>query len=134
MSHVTEPNQSYIQQRSVLRHSMLADDPVYLLLNIDGLDVDPVVDELGGGGARILCSKHYDKFYEGQTIGPAVLVLKDVGMPVVYPVVKWKNWPLIGVEFIDIGERERETIIKFLFRLERKKLQQANLASKRKLR
>ena len=124
MDHVTEPENRYLSQRSVLRLSMIADEPVYLLLNMDGIDIDPIVDELGGGGARLLCSKHYEKFYEGQLIGPAVLVLADVGMPVVYPVVKWKNWPVVGVEFMEMPEKDREMIIRFLFRVERKKLQQ----------
>jgi hypothetical protein len=112
------------KQRSAFRLSMNANEPVYLLLSIDGVDVDPVVDELGAGGARLLCSKHFDKFYEGQLIGPAVLVLQDEGMPVVYPVVKWKSWPLVGVQFMEIEEAEREMIFRFLFKLERKLMQQ----------
>ena len=134
MRYVTEPERPFPSQRSVLRLSMITDEPVYLLLNMDGIDIDPLVDELGGGGARLLSSKHYDKFYEGQLIGPAVLVLKDVGMPVVFPIVKWKAWPVIGVEFMEIAEREREMIIRFLFRVERKKLQQAQANSRRKVR
>ena len=134
MRYVIEPERPFPSQRSVLRLSMIADEPVYLLLNMDGIDIDPLVDELGGGGARLLSSKHYDKFYEGQLIGPAVLVLKDVGMPVVFPIVKWKAWPVIGVEFMEIAEREREMIIRFLFRVERKKLQQAQANSRRKVR
>jgi len=90
---------------------------------MDGVDIDPIVDELGAGGARLVCSKHFDRFYEGQLVGPAVLVLKDIGMPVVYPVVKWKNWPIVGVEFMEIGDRDREMIFRFLFNLERKLLQ-----------
>jgi hypothetical protein len=102
---------------------MIANEPVYLLLSMDGVNIDPIVDELGGGGARLVCSKHFDMFYEGQMIGPAVLVLQDVGMPIVYPVVKWKSWPVIGVEFMQMTEKEREQIIKFLFRVERKIVQ-----------
>ena len=108
--------------RSVFRLSMIASEPVYLLLTLDGVHIDPIVDELGGGGARLVSSKHYDRFYEGQILGPAVLVLQDVGMPVVFPVVKWKNWPVIGVEFMDVSEKEREMILRFLFRVERKTL------------
>ena len=93
--------------RSVFRLSMIASDPVYLLLTLDGVHIDPIVDELGGGGARLVSSKHYDRFYEGQILGPSVLVLDSVGMPVVYPVVKWKNFPGIGIEFMDISEKER---------------------------
>ena len=124
MSQISQADQQYAKQRSVFRLSMIANEPVYLLLSMDGIDVDPIVDELGGGGARLVSSKHFDMFYEGQLVGPAVLVLQDVGMPVVYPIVKWKSWPVIGVEFMDMSEKDREMIIKFLFRVERKIVQQ----------
>ncbi len=114
------------KERSVFRLSMIADEPVYLLLTMDGINIDPIVDELGGGGARIVCSKYFDHFYEGQFVGPAVLVLQDEGMPVVYPVVKWKQWPVIGVEFMDISEKDREMIIRFLFKIERRMVQQSS--------
>lgn len=102
---------------------MVADAPVYLLLSMDGVDIDPIVDELSAGGARLLCPKHFERFYEGQFVGPAVLVLQDEGLPVVYPIVKWKNWPVVGVEFMEIADKEREMIFRFLFKLERKILQ-----------
>ena len=111
-------------ERSAFRISMIADQPVYLLLSMDGVDIDPIVDELGGGGARLVSAKHYDSFYIGQLIGPAVLVLQDEGMPVVYPVVKWKNWPVIGVEFMDVSDKDREMIMRFLFKVERRMVQQ----------
>ena len=105
--------------------SMIADEPVFLLLNMDGVDIDPMIDELGGGGARLVCAQHFDRFYEGQLIGPAVLVLQDEGMPVVYPVVKWKSWPVVGVEFMQILEKDREMILRFLFKVERRMVQQS---------
>ncbi len=116
--------QDYTRQRAVFRLSMIADEPVYLLLSMDGINIDPIVDELGGGGARLVCAKHFDRFYEGQMIGPAVLVLQDEGMPVVYPVVKWKSWPVVGVEFMEMNEKEREMIMRFLFKIERRMVQQ----------
>jgi len=131
MSHVVQEN-LHAKQRSVFRLSMIADEPVYLLLSMDGIDIDPIVDELGGGGARLVCAKHFDRFYEGQLIGPAVLVLQDEGMPVVYPVVKWKSWPVIGVEFIEISEKDREMILRFLFKVERRMVQQEKKAALRR--
>src|SRR5581483_11551945 len=118
-----DQDSEFAKKRSVFRLSMIADEPVYLLLSMDGVNIDPVVDELGGGGARLVCAKHYDMFYEGQLIGPAVLVLPDEGMPVVYPVVKWKNWPVVGVEFMQIEERDKEMILRFLFKIERRMAQ-----------
>jgi len=110
----------------VFRLSMIADEPVYLLLTMDGTNIDPIVDELGGGGARIVSAKYFEHFYEGQFVGPAVLVLQDEGMPVVYPVVKWKEWPVIGVEFMDISDKDREMILRFLFKIERRMVQRSS--------
>lgn len=124
MSRVEQQPNDDTKQRSSFRISMIADEPVYLLLSMEGLDIDPIVDELGGGGARLVSPKYYDFFYVGQLIGPAVLVLQDEGMPVVYPVVKWKNWPVIGLEFMKISEKDREMIMRFLFKVERRMAQQ----------
>jgi c-di-GMP-binding flagellar brake protein YcgR len=111
------------KERSVFRIPMIAEEPVYLLLTMDGVNIDPVIDELGGGGARLVCAKHFDSFFEGQAIGPAVLVLPDLGMPVVYPVVRWKDWPTIGVEFLDMLDKNQEMILRFLFKVERRMTQ-----------
>ena len=130
MSHVVQADPA--KQPSVFRLSMIADEPVYLLLSMDGVDIDPIIDELGGGGARFVCAKHFDHFYEGQLIGPAVLVLQDEGMPVVYPVVKWKSWPVVGVEFMEISEKDREMILRFLFKVERRMVQQEKKSALRR--
>src|SRR2546428_13466751 len=105
---------------------MMADEPFYLLLTRDGAKIDPIVDELGGGGARMVGAKDFDRFDEGQIVGPAVLVLQDEGMPVVYPVVKWKRWPVIGLEFMDISEKDRKMILRFLFKIESRMIQQSS--------
>ena len=125
MGHVIPHDNLDVKKRSAFRMSMIADEPVFLLLNMDGIDIDPMIDELGGGGARLVCAQHFDRFYEGQLIGPAVLVLQDEGMPVVYPVVKWKSWPVVGVEFMQISEKDREMILRFLFKVERRMVQQS---------
>ncbi len=122
----------YESQRSVFRLPMNANDPVYLLLNMDGVDIDPIVDELSAGGARLVSSKHYDRFVEGQVVGPAVLVLQDVGVPVVYPIVKWKSWPVIGVEFLELSEKDQELIFRFIFKLQRKLIQPKNVKRRRR--
>jgi hypothetical protein len=103
--------------RSQFRLTMFADDPVQLLFNLDGIDIDPIAERLDTGKASFVCSKYFDMFYEGQMIGPAVLVLEDDGMAVVYPVVKSKNWPLVDVEFMEISEKDRRMITQFLARI-----------------
>lgn len=120
---MSQADVEYKRRRSAFRLPMMAAEPVYLLLSLDGVDVDPVVDELSAGGARLVCSRHFESLSEGQLVGPAVLLLQDEGLPVVFPVVRWKNYPVVGVEFMDISEKHREMIFRFLFRLERKRLQ-----------
>ena len=132
MGRVVQQGTDYTKQRSAFRISMIADEPVYLLLRMEGKDIDPIVDELGGGGARLVSPKYYDFFYVGQQTGPAVLVLQDEGMPVVYPAVKWKNWPVIGVEFTEISDKDREMIMRFLFKVERRMVQQGPKSARRR--
>ena len=111
--------------RSVFRTWMLTVDPVHLLVNVDGTDLDLVVDELGGGGARLVAAKHMDRLYEGQVLGPAVLVLNDVGRPLINAVVKWKHNQVVGLEFLGISEKQKEMIFRFLFKVERKSVRAA---------
>ena len=132
MRHQVQEVDPNVKKRSVFRLSMIADEPVYLLLSMDGVNIDPVVDELGGCGARLVAAKHHDLFYEGQLIGPAVLVLPGEGMPVLYPVVKWKSFPVVGVEFMEISEKDKEMILRFLFKVERRMVQSKPKPSSRK--
>src|SRR5688572_2894753 len=110
------------RQRAAFRLEMIDGEPVSLLLNIDGEDIDPVVDQLSAGGARLHCPMYFDRFEVGRIMGPATLLLQDQGRAVVRPVVKWKSFPVVGVEFLGIAEQEREMIFRFIFRLERKLL------------
>jgi hypothetical protein len=86
---------------------------------MDETKVNPVIDELGIGGARLMSVKHYDRFYEGQCLGPGTLPLDGIGTVSVSAVVKWKTFPHIGIEFVDIGEREREKLFRYLFKISR---------------
>ena len=114
---------NYAIQRATFRLPMVASDPVHLLFSVDGVNVDPLADELGAGGARFVATKAYDQLYQGQMLGPAVLLLPDVGMPVVYPVVRWMSYPRIGVQFVDMSEKNKEMIFRFMFGIERKMIQ-----------
>jgi len=107
--------------RSDLRLRMIAHNPVYVLTTVDGGRLDLVVDDLGGGGARLKVPRqHLDLFQVGQILGPSLLVLPNIGLPVVHPVVKWKSATAIGIEFMSATEKQKETIFKFLFQVERK--------------
>ncbi len=113
----------YSKQREAFRLPVVASDPVYLLFSLEGDNIDPIADELGAGGVRFMAPQHYDRFYKGQMLGPAVLVLPETGMPVVYPVVRWLSYPRVGVQFVDIDDKHREMIFRFMFRVERKLVQ-----------
>lgn len=91
-----------------------ADEPVYLLFSLNGIDIDPIVEHLEREQASFVSTKYFDMFYEGQMIGPAVLSLQDEGMAIVYPVVKSRHCPVIGVEFMEISENDRQMITRFL--------------------
>jgi hypothetical protein len=97
-----------------LRLATFADEPAYLLFNLDGVEINPIVERLDKGEASFVSTTHFDSFYEGQMIGPAVLSLQNAGMAVVYPVVKSKNWPMVDVEFMEISSEDREMIARFL--------------------
>src|SRR5437867_3641297 len=100
--------------RSQFRLTTFSEEPACLLFNLDGVDLDPVVERVDCGQASFVCASHYELFYEGRILGPAVLALQDQGMVLVYPVVKAKNWPIIDVEFMEISEKDRAMIRGFL--------------------
>ena len=101
-------------ERPHFRLATFADEPAYLLFNLNGIEIDPIIERLDKGAATFVAPTHFDTFYEGQMIGPAVLSLQDEGMAVVYPVVKSKNWPIVDVEFMQISAQDREMITRFL--------------------
>lgn len=100
---------------------MIAPDPVYVVLTVGGGRLDLRADDLGGGGARLKVPKEHQALFEaGQILGPSLLVLPNVGLPIVNPVVKWKSASAIGIEFAGASEKQKEMIFKFLFTVERK--------------
>jgi c-di-GMP-binding flagellar brake protein YcgR len=112
--------------RADLRLRMIAHEPVYVVMTVDGGRLDLQVDDLSAGGARLKVRKtHLDLFQVGQILGPSLLVL-DLGLPIVHPVVKWKSDCAIGVEFLGATEKQKEMIFKFLFRVERKTVRYLN--------
>jgi hypothetical protein len=107
--------------RTDLRLRMIAHSPVYVVLTVGGGRLDLQADDLGGGGARLkVLRQHLELFEAGQILGPSLLVLPNVGMPIVNPIVKWKNGSAIGIEFEGASEKQKEMIFKFLFTVERK--------------
>jgi hypothetical protein len=109
-----------MKAREHLRLRMVLNDPVYLVTAVQNIRLDLPADDLGGGGARLTLPLHHeDSFKVDDALGPSMLVLPEIGLPVVNPVVRWKSDAAMGVEFIGITEKQRELIYKFLFRVER---------------
>ena len=103
-----------VDMTSVIPEPTTASATGSLIFGIEGIDLAPRVDLLADGQARFDASQHFDMFYEGQMIGPAVLSLEADNMAVIYPVVKSKNWPTIHVEFMGLSEKDRTMIDRFL--------------------
>ncbi len=115
---LTQPT---FKPRADLRLRMLAHEPVHVVMTVEGGRLDLQVDDLSAGGARLKVRKeHLDLFQVGQILGPTLLVLTDLGLPVVHPVVIWKSDCAIGVQFLGATEKQKEMIFKFLFQVERK--------------
>jgi c-di-GMP-binding flagellar brake protein YcgR len=106
-------------ERRAFRVSVVPRDPVRWAVTIDEAKVNPVVDELSIGGARLMSVKYFDLFYEGQILGPGTLPLDGIGTLSVSGVVKWKNFPQIGIEFVDMTENESEKLFRYLFKISR---------------
>ena len=109
-----------IKPRRHLRLRMLTTDPVYIVATVGNLRVDMLAADLGGGGACLDVPQEYrGRFEVGAPLGQALLVLPDVGLPIVTPIVRWDDGAHIGVEFTGVTERQKEMIYKFLFQVER---------------
>ena len=134
MKAIDETRAKFTNKRSSLRLTMLKEEPLYLQVTLDA-EINLPVTELGGGGVRLLCYKcqqFFDGFYVGQSLRHSVLMLGEEGIHDVEPVIKWKKWPCIGVQFINLSDKDRAGIFKHLFKLERKKLKQMNMELEQK--
>jgi c-di-GMP-binding flagellar brake protein YcgR len=121
------------QRRSSLRLKTEKDEPVHLKVTLDGVKMSLLITELGGGGAQVLCrncERFFDGFEAGRPLGKCVLMLREQGMLEVEPVIRWKKWPVIGVQFNGLSDKDRAQIFRFLFVLERKKIKKMNMGPK----
>ena len=108
---------------------MLEEEPIYLRVNLGG-EINLPVTELGAGGARLLCYKcrgDFETWYIGHSLGPSRLMLPENEMHEVNPVIRWIKWPVAGVQFMDLPDKDRREIFRFLFKLERIKTKRMTL-------
>jgi c-di-GMP-binding flagellar brake protein YcgR len=111
-----------IKERRAFRVAVVPCIPVRFSMVMDEVKVSPIIDELGIGGARLMSVKHFDRFLEGERIGPATFPIDDLGTLTVFAIVKWKRWPQIGVEFVDMTEMEIERLFRYVFKVHRQSI------------
>ncbi len=71
--------------------------------------------------------KHFERFQEGQTVGPGTLFLEDIGTVNVAAIVKWKNYPTIGIEFGEMTDNNQDKLFRYLFKASRQAIRNERL-------
>ena len=106
-------------KRQAFRVSPSSAVAVRFRVSIDDVVFSAVVDEIGILGARLMTVKHYDRFHEGQLLGPGTLFLEDIGTVEVSGIVKWKSFPRIGIEFVEMTGSIQDKLFRYLFKVSR---------------
>ena len=91
-----------------------ADRPVFLEVNIDGNTVRVLVENLSCEGASLIHPEESPSIQPGNYLKECTLNLGAAGNIKVTPVVRWRVWPKLGVQFDKIGETSRNQIARFL--------------------
>jgi len=93
---------------------MRADKPVYLEINLDGNSVAVLVENLSCDGASLIYPEDSASFEKGTELEECTLSLAGKGDIRVTPIVRWRVWPKLGVQFYNIAEDSRSQIARFL--------------------
>jgi len=93
---------------------MRADRPVYLEINLDGNSVAVLVENLSCDGASLIYPEDSPSLQQGSQLKECTLNLSGTGNIQVTPIVRWRVWPKLGVQFEMIGEDSRNQIARFL--------------------
>jgi PilZ domain-containing protein len=102
------------ERRRGERVPMRADRPVYLEINIDGNEVGVLVENLSCDGASLIYPEESPSIQPGSYLRECTLNLGATGNIQVTPIVRWRVWPKLGVQFDKIGENSRNQIARFL--------------------
>jgi c-di-GMP-binding flagellar brake protein YcgR len=101
-------------RRTAERVPMRADKPVYLEINLDGSNVALLVENLSSDGASVIYPEESPLLQPGSSVKECTLSLAGTGNIRVHPIVRWRMWPKLGVQFDEIGEDARNQIARFL--------------------
>ena len=102
------------ERRSGERVPMRADKAVYLEINLDGSGVAILVENLSSDGASLIYPEESPLLQTGSSLKECRLSLAGTGDVRVNPIVRWRVWPKVGVQFDKIGEDARNQIARFL--------------------
>ena len=102
------------ERRTGERAPMSADRPVYLEINLDGNKVPVLVENLSCAGASLIYPEDSPSLQPGSYLKECTLSLAGAGDVKVAPIVRWRVWPKLGVQFDKIGEDLRNQIARFL--------------------
>jgi hypothetical protein len=87
---------------------------VYLEVNLDGESVGVLVENLSCDGASLIYPEESPSIQPGSYLKECTLNLGATGAIAVTPIVRWRVWPKLGVQFDNIGENSRNRIARFL--------------------
>jgi hypothetical protein len=102
------------QRRRGDRVPMRADRPVFIEVNVDGNNVGVLVENLSCDGASLIYPEESPSIQPGSYLKECTLNLGAAGNINVTPIVRWRVWPKLGVQFDKIGESSRNQIARFL--------------------
>jgi c-di-GMP-binding flagellar brake protein YcgR len=102
------------QRRRGDRVPMRADRPVFIEVNVDGNNVGVLVENLSCDGASLIYPEESPSIQPGSYLKECTLNLGAAGNIKVTPIVRWRVWPKLGVQFDKIGESSRSRIARFL--------------------
>jgi len=110
------------RERRAFRMSVIPFSTARFGIKVGDVNLTPLVDELGIGGARLISVKHFDCFYEGQVLEAGTLPLEANVTINLSAVVRWKKFPRIGIQFVEMAEREKDRLFGYLFKASRQSI------------
>jgi c-di-GMP-binding flagellar brake protein YcgR len=101
-------------RRSAERVPVPAGNPIYIQTVLDGTEIGLLVENLSSGGATLICPDMAELLSDGEYLPESTLVLPDIRHIPVQPVVRWRMWPRVGVQFESLSSETQKQISQFL--------------------
>ena len=88
--------------------------PIYIQSVLDGTEVGFRVANLSTGGATLICPETAKTFQKGQRLPESLLILPGLVRIQVEPIVRWRAWPRLGVQFDSVTTENLRQLCQFL--------------------